>query len=71
MMYLTLHRKCEDCGGTGAAEYPVPPWNEHALRRCPACNGEGAIPKNVTLQEFAAMIETIRTGEIAVKEATR
>jgi len=44
----------------------------YELRPCEACNGDGAVPRNVTLQEFAAMIEAIRTGTIAVKEeATR
>ena len=61
MMYLTLYDRCtgvenEGCGGD----------------ECEACNGDRAIPRNVTLQEFAAMLDVIRTGEIAVKEeATR
>ena len=66
-MKITVWEDCADCRGTGW--YADGGGSEF---QCLLCGGEGAIPRNVTLQEFAAMIDVIRIGEIAVKdEATR
>jgi len=65
-MKITVWEDCADCHGRG--------WNrddDGSEFQCLSCSGEGAIPKNISLADLAAMIEAIRTGEIAVEEATR